>query len=363
MTNKILEHKVNSLNYIETVDSLVFWGTGDPTFLHPDFKDANSVLQLLNTSDKKLYLADNFNQMDAYGAGWSWNWYNYYYGPERSAFPIYGNIIRFSTHDFKKDLKFYPEFFSRNINENVELETTTYRIEREKDTNNFDYVLKADTLKFEIDKPFRTSTSLIIQMLQDTLKRKIHKINLDVVKNRPYQKLKGIESDSIFKQMLTLSDNFLAEQLLVLASDHLFDSLDINRVISYGIDNFLNDLPDKPIWVDGSGLSSYNKFTPRSIIKLLDKIKSEVPGQKIFTFFPAGGVSGTIKSWYRSDTDEPYIYAKTGTLNGTHCLSGYLFTKSGKTLYFSFMHNNFILNSTVLKSEMEKILFAFYKKY
>lgn len=363
VTNKILKPKVNSLNYLEQGDSLIFWGTGDPSFLHPDFEYNSSVIDLLKSSEKELYLANNFHEIEAYGSGWSWNWYNYYYGPERSAFPIYGSIVRFYTDGFEGNLNFRPTFFSSNIKENIELQTTTYLIERERDANKFHYFIKADTLNIETDKPFITSPDLIMEMLRDTLKRKLTKIDYDLIKDKPHLKLKGIESDSLFKQMLTISDNFLAEQLLVLASDELFDSLNVKGVIDYGIDNFLSDLPDRPIWVDGSGLSSYNKFTPRSIIKLLDKIRSEVPMEKIIAFFPAGGQSGTIKSWYRSDTDKPFIYAKTGTLNGTHCLSGYLLTKSGKTLYFSFMHNNFLMGSSILKSEMEKVLFAFYKRY
>jgi len=362
VSHKILEEETNSLNYFVEGDSLVFWGTGNPAFLHPDFED-DTVLDFLRSSSKKLYLADNFSDVAPNGAGWSWNWYNYYYGPERSAFPMYGNIVRFSIDAEENHLNYYPRFFSDNIKINQELETTSYQINRERYTNNFEYALKSDSLHFETDKPFITSQGLVVQMLRDTLKREVSSVDYDLVKDRPHHKLKGIASDSLFKQMLTISDNFLAEQLLVMASDQLFDSLNVDRVIEYGITNFLNDLPDRPIWVDGSGLSSYNKITPRSIIALLDKIWNEVANRKIVAFFPAGGTSGTIKSWYKSDTETPYLYAKTGTLSGTHCLSGYLFAKSGRMLYFSFMHNNYIINSNILKSEMEKVLFPIYQHY
>ncbi|MBD8489957.1 D-alanyl-D-alanine carboxypeptidase [Echinicola sp. CAU 1574] len=359
---KILGDRVNSLDYIESGDSLIFWGTGDPALLHPDFEDT-SVLDLLKSTDKKLYMADNFDEVAAYASGWSWNWYHYYYGPERSAMPIYGNIIRFKKTMKEDRMSFSPRFFNNNIKEDRYIPTRNYSIIRDQRMNDFRYYLKSDSLSFETDKPFVTSSQLTKELLVDTLGKVMTVIDYEPFKNRPHQTLKGIATDSLYKQMLTISDNFLAEQLMVLVADELFDSLEVRNAIQYVTENYLNDLPDSPQWVDGSGLSSQNKFTPRSIVKLLEKIRAEVPEEKIYAYFPSGGKSGTIRSWYKSDDENPYVYAKTGTLSGVHCLSGYLLTKSGKTLYFSFMHNNYVISSSELKREMEKVLYQIYTKY
>jgi D-alanyl-D-alanine carboxypeptidase/D-alanyl-D-alanine-endopeptidase (penicillin-binding protein 4) len=64
---------------------------------------------------------------------------------------------------------------------------------------------------------------------------------------------------------------------------------------------------------------------------------------------------GTIRNWYGGQ-ESAYVYAKTGTLSNKHCLSGYLRTKSGRLLIFSFMHNNYVGSSTPVKEEMEKVL-------
>jgi serine-type D-Ala-D-Ala carboxypeptidase/endopeptidase (penicillin-binding protein 4) len=109
-------------------------------------------------------------------------------------------------------------------------------------------------------------------------------------------------------------------------------------------------------WYDGSGLSRYNLFTPNALVHILDKIRFILTEEKIRKIFAAGGVSGTIANWYRGDSGKPYIFAKTGTLKGVHCLSGYLFTDSGNMLIFSFMHNNFISGSNPVKESMNRIL-------
>lgn len=359
---KVLGEQVNAVNYLENEDSLIFWGTGDPSLLHPDFSD-NSLMELLKDSDKQLYLADNFDQLSAYASGWSWNWYNYYYGPDRSALPIYGNIVRFQKEKNASGMTFSPTYFKDNIHIDPSLTTSGYRILRDQKKNDFRINMASKGLEFATDKPFMTSSALAMNMLQDTLDQELRLISMDHVKGRSHQKLKGIAADSLYKQMLKISDNFLAEQLMVLVADELFDSLNVDEAIDQVKQKYLGDLPDEAQWVDGSGLSSQNKFTPRSIIKLLDKIRKEVPEEKIFAYFPSGGQSGTIKNWYPSDDENPYIYAKTGTLSGVHCLSGYLLTQRGKVLYFSFMHNNYVISSDELKKEMQKILYMVHTNY
>ena len=81
---------------------------------------------------------------------------------------------------------------------------------------------------------------------------------------------------------------------------------------------------------------------------------TETDRARLFDIFPAGGASGTLKNWYRNNP-EPYIYAKSGSLGNVYCLSGYLITKSGKTLLFSFMNNHYMASSSDVKENMEKI--------
>lgn len=133
------------------------------------------------------------------------------------------------------------------------------------------------------------------------------------------------------------------------------------QAIDFSKKNLMSTLPDAPKWVDGSGLSRYNLVTPRSMVELLNRIQQLMPRERLFGIFAAGGVNGTIKSNYKNG-DSPYIFAKTGTLRNNHCLSGYLITKTGKMLIFSFMHNNYTGSMNTLRKEMERVLKQVYEE-
>lgn len=108
-------------------------------------------------------------------------------------------------------------------------------------------------------------------------------------------------------------------------------------------------------WVDGSGLSVYTKLSPQFLVDVLHRLYESMSPDQLFHYFPAGGVRGTIASWYGTK-GPPYVYAKTGTLSGVHCLSGYLLADSGKTYIFSFMHNNYLGSSNQYKKKMDVLL-------
>ena len=147
-----------------------------------------------------------------------------------------------------------------------------------------------------------------------------------------------------------------------MCSEVLFDTIDIGRLIDTVQNQLMPGLPDRFRWVDGSGLSRYNLFTPRSLVHILALLRQKYPQERLFDLFPAGGQSGTVKKWY-AGPDGPFVYAKTGTMSNKHCLSGYLLCKSGRLLIFSFMHNNYPKNSRPYKEEMQRILLDIHKRY
>ena len=357
--------KVNGLNYLERGDSLIFWGTGDPSLLHHDIKNGQ-VIEFLKSSNKKLFLVDNFAQVSAFGPGWSWDWYPYYYAAERSAFPIHGNVVRFSKLKENQDFKVSPIRFKTELEKVPQFGTYSYSFSRNKSENTFPFFFseKAKEEAFQVDIPFITSAELTRKLLEEATEKKITLIKSQKYLEEDPKKLQTAPADSLYAQMMKISDNFLAEQLLLLVSDQLNNSLSTADAIEYAKENLLKDLPDEPIWVDGSGLSARNMFTPRSIIALLGKIREEVPLEKIKAYFPAGGESGTIRNWYKADEGQPpYVYAKSGSLSMTTALSGYLLTKSGKILHFSCLLNNYQTPTNDLRTELQKVLYLIHDRY
>jgi D-alanyl-D-alanine carboxypeptidase/D-alanyl-D-alanine-endopeptidase (penicillin-binding protein 4) len=148
----------------------------------------------------------------------------------------------------------------------------------------------------------------------------------------------------------------VAEQLLLTYADQLGLEMNASKVIAAIQERYLKELPDKPKWVDGSGLSRGNLFTPRAMIKLLDMIYKAVNNQqRLFSMLPAGGKTGTLRNAY-AKTDTPFVFGKTGTLSGVHNQSGYIITKKGKLLYYSFMNNNYVQPTSEVRKEMVRIM-------
>ncbi len=223
------------------------------------------------------------------------------------------------------------------------------RINRELERNQFYF---SPRRKDTVEVPFRTNPSLTKDLLEKALEKRI-----SIIQNMPSGVKKvfySVPSDTVFIRMMHESDNFLAEQLLLLGSSTLSDILSGATARNYILKNQLSNLKQAPRWVDGSGLSRYNLFTPESMVAVLSKLLIDVPREQLFGYFPAGGVTGTLEDWYAGNPN-PYIYAKSGSLGNVYCLSGYLLTKSGKTLIFSFMNNHFRQPSAEVKQQMEQI--------
>ncbi len=351
----LLGDSIPALRYFENGDSLIFWGTGDPSFLYKEVYDNNRVYSFLKSTSLPLYFSDaNFHTTN-FGPGWAWDDYNDYYSPERSPFPIYGNILSVQTFNGRVDIQ--PRYFRNYVQ--VGDKQNKPKVIRRLESNQFLFHPNLLPREFKADVPFKVDSELTAHLLSDTVKKIVRLIQRPLPKSA--LTLYSVPVDSVYKVMMQESDNFIAEQLLLMCSQALSDTLQTEIAIRYAKKIFLHDLADEPQWVDGSGLSRYNLFTPRSIVQLWEKIYGKVPRERLFAILPAGGKSGTIKNWYNAE--RPYIFGKTGSLSNNHCLSGYLVAKSGRTLIFAFMNNNFTSPGNEIRANMEKILKAIYERY
>lgn len=335
---KLLPDKTPAFKYADKNDTLFIRGTGDPTFLHPYFKDS-TALKMAKGYGQIKFIMDNMED-EKFGPGWAWEDYDTYFSPERSSFPMYGNVVTISN---MAGIKSSPKLF-----ESVIVPTSKSK-SRDYNDNVFYYGTKRNDT---IEVPMVINSDLIKGLWEELLPGRISIANYS---NIDFSKTAySVPSDSLYKRMMEVSDNFLAEQILILASSTLSDTLNSEKVRKYVLKNYLSDLEQQPRWVDGSGLSRYNLFSPKSFVQVLTKLYREIPRERLFNLFPVGGKSGTLKNYYEGDL-EPYVYAKSGTVGNNYSLSGYLLTKSGETLIFSFMNNHYRKPTSEVKKHMQSV--------
>jgi len=375
---KFLRDSLPAIRYVESDAEIFLIPTGDPSFLHPDFIK-QPVIDFLRSTGKKIYITDRNWKDEAWGSGWSWDDYNDDYMAERSALPVYGNMVRwYQTRQEQKsqDLNLQSSvsvYSVPEINWKVRFKSDSsqksFFVKRKLDENYFEIYQGNENFR-EQDVPFIThGISSAIELLKDTVGDRIfyldsseHRSLFETFKSlQPHARL--IHSrpvDSLFRIMMYRSDNFFAEQTLLLAANERLGIMNDAQMIDTLLKTDLNGLPEPPNWADGSGLSRYNLFSPRDFVWLLNKMKNEFGLERMKGLLPTGG-SGTLRNYYKQDSG--YIYAKTGSLSDVLCLSGYLYASSGKLLIFSVLVNNHLSVPSSIRRAVEKFIEECRRKY
>jgi serine-type D-Ala-D-Ala carboxypeptidase/endopeptidase (penicillin-binding protein 4) len=338
---KYLGDSLVGLRYDVMKDSvLIIEPSGDPTFLLSEFNNQR-VFDLLKKFSKVEIYPDVEGITPTYGNGWSWNDYLETYMAYPSVFPIYGNIASFKL--VGDSIVVTPSRLNDSYTRYKSKSIKTFEVRRRFPSNEFwSFAGK----KTEQQIPFYPDFLQVVKMLSDTIKREAKFVALNFWTNVNFKKLHSQPTDSLLKPMMHRSDNFFAEQSLLMVSNERLGVMNDEKIIDTLLKSDFKDLPQKPRWVDGSGLSRYNLFTPQDFVAILGKIEKEFGMNRIKEIFPTGG-EGTISSYYKSDSG--FIYAKTGTLSGVVALSGFLTTKKGKQLLFSVLVNNHNGSATAVR--------------
>jgi D-alanyl-D-alanine carboxypeptidase/D-alanyl-D-alanine-endopeptidase (penicillin-binding protein 4) len=350
----LLGDSIPGMKYIIKGDSLIFWGTGDPSMLHSEIRSAK-VYDFLKNSDKKLFYSAGSYSPSFYREGQT------SYNPEITAMPVAENQVTvYAGADLK--LRISPALFNDSLRLDTAFHPQTFTVRRSGSGNTFIYPDMPVPAGYSRKIGLRTSPELTVSLLKDTLHKEIGFVKRPLPASAKI--VYSIPSDTLYKKMLLPSDNYIAEQLLVLCSSTLPGPLNTDSIISYSIKNYMSDLPDEIRWNDGSGLSRYNLFTPRSIVKLLTNINEKIGSQdRLHELLPAGGVNGTLRNAYKTDNGQPFVWAKTGTLSNVHIQGGYLVTRKGKKLIYSFMNNNFLRPTADIRSEMGRIITEIHNRF
>lgn len=353
---KYLGDSLAGLEYSVDDSFLLFRGTGDPTLLHPDFRNQR-VLNFLKNERRSLVLTEADFKDNRWGAGWGIGDITQSYAPERNEIPVYGNVLRI----FKKgDTILSIPKLNRSQVQIAHPVNWSISFERPSLNENIFTSISSNRNFTSQEIPFVTGNFMAaLTFLMDTLKKEILLPETSVAKRR-WAKLYSQPTDSLLKPMMHRSDNFFAEQSLLMVSNEFLGVMSEAKIIDTLLKTDFKDLPQKPRWVDGSGLSRYNLFTPQDFVFILTKMKNDFGMERIKTILPTGN-EGTLRGRFAADSN--YIFAKTGTLSGVVSLSGFLYTRKNRLLVFSVLVNNHNSSAGEIRRAVEKFIESIREKF
>jgi len=134
------------------------------------------------------------------------------------------------------------------------------------------------------------------------------------------------------------SDNLIAEELLreidVAANAHpgtLEGGTALERawLRGIGVD------PATVTIADGSGLSQYNRFTPRALVAVLQHDWHGPGRDAVVAALPIAGVRGDLRGAMLGTPAAGHVYAKTGSMSHVRGLAGFVATRTHGTLIFA----------------------------
>ena len=328
--------------WTETDSAIYIRGVGSPVWLHRTVDDKGWIPLLQRANKPIVYIPQP--AIPKYNPGWSWDDYAYSYQTERSTAPVYGNLATVSL--VQDSVSIHPKL-PYNIDST---QHGAFYLSYDKK------ILTFNPLEFYDEEPtlipLAWSDSLVVEALSQalstpvtlqTLNQKTHTLKWSTYFNH--------NTDQIYKLMLHHSDNFVAEQLLLTIAYHKYRDFNIKQIIQelqiWAVNNaFANK------WVDGSGLSRYNLFTPNHMTKLLSRMYTEFDKKRLFDHLALGGYTDGVKVYY---SEIPMLSAKTGTLSNIHNLCGFFFSKNNKVYAFSLMNNHFMSSSSEVKDRMKNL--------
>lgn len=364
--------------------NLYIEGTGDPSTANDYLIDSSmSVFKPLLDSlriskgidyiEGRIITLNPFRIEDGFGKGWDIDDLPSYYSAVISPLVFHENLTKITVdkkgvrirpyYPFRIRLDTVPDLSKAQFTRLIGSDSLIIRSDFTKPVSGFITVNDPD--KFYIDNltKFLSSNKVSVQnerlepsekfhlckIKSDSLFRMIDKCNSEsnnLYAEQIFRKVAvSFSHDSSFADSL---GNFPSETDLISVNTELYKRL-------FGIDSFN--------LADGSGLSRMNFFSADSFIRVLETMYHDENFISYLSSFPLSGNNGTLKYRMTGPDLQNRLFAKTGSMTGVNCLTGYLYTKEGSRIAFSIMNNyyNFTRNRTY--NIFEDMLIYFVNNY
>lgn len=348
-------------------NNIFLTGSGDPDFSLKALDSLASIIAQKILYIDTLYIDDTIYDAVHYGEGWMWDEGAWWYAAPIGGLSLNDNCVDFYIHPgtngnppivtTNPKSKYYS-IVNDAITVNDTAGFTQLKIGRNWAGRTNEYFItgmvldtaSADTLYRNIYEPALFAGTVFMEMLSskqvsvNTMQKGIHPVDSEQIAYHESGPL--IESLS---NLMKESDNLTAESLVKLIGHQSTGGQGTWENGLLEIKLFLNDVVGIDTTAlrlaDGSGVSRYNYSSPNHLIHLLTwAYHNNYIREQLITTLPRGGWDGTLKDRLNGEKGNN-VFAKTGTLSGVSCLSGYILPKNGDPLVFSILMNGYVGSS------------------
>jgi len=343
-------------------------GGFDPDFRTSDLNKFISDIKKAGIKEVSGNIYGDVSKKDSVFWGWGWMWDDdpSTDAPYLSALNINSNSIDVyvtgSGQGEKPTVTTDPETgYIRIINNAITSSVEQQRIRitrdwrsRKNDIHVSGYILPpefaADTIKNSLNI-FRPDL-YFLTLFKEKLEKSGIKIggNISLLRKPSSAKWVSVFSrqyDSVMVYMNKHSDNLSAEMTLYsLAAS--FNTYPVSAAEGLTVIDSLLSLcginEQNDVLADGSGVSRYNLLSAEQILSVLKYMYVNVPDlfQIYYRSLPVAGIDGTLGKRMIGTAAQGKVHAKTGTLRGISCLSGYASGKNNHMIAFTILEQNFI---------------------
>lgn len=321
-----------------------------------------------------------------YPRGWEWDDLSYYYAPEISAlsfnrncvdltvravgqpgdrpqitwFPFNTNYVNFINEQLitPRNVRF-NEFYARILGTNTIILRSTLPVgylEKESLTI-------TDPAHFFIDSFVKQASyrnlDWVGELISDGNLRPWHQYTLLAEhESKPLSEL--------LKRVNRNSDNFYTEMLTKALAAYTYESQGSTEGGLTLIEEQLRDLGIDVHMLnkrDASGMAGANLSTADTITDLLNRLQRSDYYDEWLDTLAKAGYNGTLENRFIDSPALGSLYGKTGFISGVRTLSGYLITRSGQTLSYSILTNNFTSRVAAVDTTHEHIINTLYNSF
>ena len=368
---------------LDGASRLVLVGGGDALLRATDLDDAAAAVAAAGLGPIAQIDADvSLFDGQRYGLGWSWEDFPYYYAPVTSAVCLEDNVVHATVTPGVQGgvaavLALAPAVGAALGIENRVLtgaagSTDTVDVERDGSrivfTGSIPQDAKSEQVDAAVPDPGRYALSVFVQAL---VRRGANLAGGFTVGVRsvppvaPYRPIWTHESAPLASYLADFwypSDNLVGEMLIksmgvarsgAPGTTANGAALEAEWLRSLGVD------PQRVDIADGSGLSVYDRISPRTLVRILQTDWNGPNRAAVVDAMPVAGVRGSLREDFRKTLAEGRVFAKTGTLRHTRAISGYLRPLRHGAITFSLMVDDWLGEDTEMDDLRARLLSRF----